>query len=102
MVEPLLDKLVRLLAEALVDTENCKDRIAEFQRLVWDCEGPIGSPTIDAVLSDLAMDLDYYEPNPTWRSEDPSYYGEKRLKLEIEQALDKLRREGVHAPSESD
>ena len=41
-------------------------------------------------LSDLAVDLDYYEPDPIDRREDASYYGDQRVEVEITEALEKL------------
>lgn len=42
------------------------------------------------ILRDLAWDLAYYEADPVARTEDPSYYGDERLEMEIAEALHKI------------
>jgi len=34
--------------------------------------------------------LDYYEPDPDLRREDPSFYGDERVEAEVKEALEKL------------
>jgi hypothetical protein len=66
--------------------------ISEFQNLVWSERGKRygTNAEIDEILNNLAYDLDFYEPNATWRKESPSYYGDVRLEQEIRSALQKL------------
>ena len=60
--------------------------IKQFQGKVWN-----GETFNKEIVSGLANDLDFYEPNVTLRAPDSSYYGDERLELEIELALQKLK-----------
>ena len=53
------------------------------------------SESVQDILADLAFDLDYYEPDPKARQEDPSFYGPSRAVEVIESALSRLRSEGA-------
>jgi len=50
---------------------------------------------VQDILTDLAYDLDYYEPDPRARQESPSFYGPKRAVELIESALSELRSAGA-------
>jgi hypothetical protein len=67
--------------------------VSKFQYLVWrgrdEREG--ANVEIDEILSDLAYDLDFYEPNATLRKESLSYYNDERLEREISSALQRLK-----------
>jgi hypothetical protein len=43
------------------------------------------------MLSALAYDLDFYEPDEALRKQEPSYYGDERLEAEIKSVLRKLK-----------
>lgn len=62
-----------------------KRLISEFQKLVW------GDPNSNEILSELAYDLDFYEPDEALRREDSSYYGDERLEEEIKSTLQRLK-----------
>jgi len=52
--------------------------IKDFQNTIWN-EESVADDELDEILSDLAMDLDFYEPNPEYRKEHFSYYGDEKL-----------------------
>ena len=87
-----MDNLINLLYEILGRTINKRDLIVEFQRKISDYEPSKEEYKIYNLLNDLALDLDYYEPNPEWRKEDPSFYGDDKLEEEIRTALEKIER----------
>ncbi len=67
--------------------------ILKFQQQVWssdrydhECE------CVQNVLLDLALDLDYYEPNEILRRESHTFYSDERLKEEIGQAVEEIIR----------
>lgn len=67
------------------DKSRSRERlIFEFQELIWNDENA------NEILSGLAYDLDFYEPNEELRKEDPSYYGDDRLE-EVKSAIQKLQ-----------
>jgi hypothetical protein len=82
------------LKNKLIDIlENKMDRASKVkicQDIIWNSEIDNLSEVQNEILSDLAHDLDFYEPNPDWRSQDSSFYGEDRLECEIREALSKL------------
>ena len=85
-----VDAIANLLREAIADSRRLRATIAEVQRLVW-AEKVDGTEKEKAVLADLALDLDYFEPDPAARKEDASFFGEERAISEIRAALEKLR-----------
>lgn len=76
---------MQILELILKDKNNRSSLIKQFQELVWNDENA------NEILSELAYDLDFYEPNEQWRKEDPSYYGDNRLEVEIKSAIQKLQ-----------
>ncbi len=74
-----------MLEQILKEKHNPSTLIKKFQELIWNDENA------NEILSELAYDLDFYEPNEEWRKEDPSYYGDVQLEALIKQALHKLR-----------
>jgi len=77
---------MEMLEKILNDNLNRKQLISEFQELIWNDENP------NEMLSKLAYDLDFYEPNHEWRKEDLSYYGDERLEKEIKLVIEKLKK----------
>lgn len=82
---------MKILENILSDKEKREALINEFQEKVWNGGGYSTDEKINEILSELAYDLDFYEPNEEWRKEDPSYYGEERLEEEIRSTLQKLK-----------
>lgn len=85
--------LVALLELALSSRKERDSAIKAFQDYVWNQDMPALGTTAEQWenLIDLADTLDYYEPNPDWRIEDYTFYGDQRLEIEIVEALRKLR-----------
>lgn len=88
--DQMIEKLKQIIAS---DGIERKKLIEEFQEEIWNGEAKPDNPTSD-ILSELAYDLDFYEPDEKLRSEDFSYYGDERLKAEIASALKKLEAVG--------
>jgi GGDEF domain-containing protein len=80
---------MEILEKILTDKVNRKKLISEFQELIWNDENA------SEVLSLLAYDLDFYEPNIELRKEDPSYYGDERLEEEIKLVINKLKEQNT-------
>lgn len=76
---------MELLEKILTDKSNRKQLVSEFQELIWNDENA------SEILSELAYDLDFYEPDENLRRQDQSYYGDERLEEEIKSALQKLK-----------
>ena len=77
--------MIEILKEILRNKSNRKDLIKVFQEQVWNNKSKCND-----VLSELAYDLDFYEPDEMLRKEDAMYYGDKRLEEEISNTLSKL------------
>ncbi len=84
-------ELIQLL-QSVLETEypNREKLIKEFQDEVWD-DTSIQDEMLNDILTDIAYDLDFYEPNEEWRKEDPSYYGDDRLEEVVQTAIQKLQ-----------
>ena len=80
-----IPEIIALLEEAISKKQYLAKHIDDFQRIVWDEKFECSEPESE-ILCDLAYDLDYFEPNPEWKAQDPSYYGEERAVQEIESA----------------
>ncbi|HEY2082333.1 MAG TPA: hypothetical protein VGI88_06070 [Verrucomicrobiae bacterium] len=82
-------QLIALLENALKDPKNRHQLIQQFQREIWDINANRNDP-ITEILRDLAYDLDFYEPNPKVRAEDPSFFDDTKLEEKIRESLKKL------------
>jgi len=84
-------ELIQLLQVVLEAELPIKQKlIRDFQDEVWNDES-IQDENLNEILSELAYDLDFYEPNVEWRKEAPSYYGDDRLEVVIKNAIQKLQ-----------
>lgn len=81
---------MNVLKEILLSESKKKELIRSFQERIWNGEDYSSDPKINEVLSELAYDLDFYQPNADLRGEDPSYYGDQRLVEEINLAIKKI------------
>jgi hypothetical protein len=85
-IPDLIKSLNRILEE---HTSNRKVLIKELQNEVWNDES-IPDERLNEFLTELAYDLDFYEPNEGWRKEDPSYYGDEHLNEIIKSGIKKM------------
>lgn len=76
---------MEILKKILTHKLDRKRLISEFQELIWNDDNA------NEILSELAYDLDFYEPNEELRKEDSSYYGDDRLEEEVKLAIQKLQ-----------
>ena len=94
---PTFERVVARLREAVADPDQLVPAFKELEALAYSDEAEyqrLPEP-VQEIIADLAYDLDYYEPNPDWRREDPSFYGPERAVKEIEAALSRLRAVGA-------
>jgi hypothetical protein len=86
-----VNEIVRLLQKAIEDKDERAASILSFQAAIFEnTQESVGAGSDQwEVFSDLAYDLDYFEPDPKARLEDPSYFGEERA---VELILEALRR----------
>jgi len=70
-----VETLVAMLSHATSDPKLLPSTVVALQQAVWssEIEGPAAAI---GVLRDLAIGLDYYEPNAAWRARDRSFFGE--------------------------
>jgi hypothetical protein len=76
---------MEILEKILKDKLDRKRLISEFHDLIWKDENA------NEILTELAYDLDFYEPKEELRKEDPSYYGDERLEEEVRLAIHKIQ-----------
>lgn len=84
MIKPI--KSLEVLKKILNDKLHREQLIKEFQDRIWNDENP------NEILSELAYDLDFYEPNEELRKEDASYYGDERLEELLKLVILKFER----------
>lgn len=85
------EALLELLRSAVNEPENRRRHIAEFQDKVWNAQEGFFTTPEGELFSELAYDLDFYEPDPVRRRESASYFGDDRLTIRIQKALEELR-----------
>jgi hypothetical protein len=78
-------EILEILEMILKDRVNRVQLIKKFQGLMWNDEKS------DETLSELAYDLDFYEPDTELRKQDINYYGDERLEEEIKLAIQKIK-----------
>ena len=87
----LLEKLKTLLDKILTSDRNDKMKyISKFQDLAWNDVTTIKEDELNELLSSIAYDLDFYEPNEKYKTESLDYFGENRLESILKNALKKL------------
>lgn len=70
-------------------TSKRTELVKAFQDEIWNDES-IQDVELNDILSELAYDLDFYEPNEKWKKESPNYYGEERLEELIKSGIQKI------------
>lgn len=84
-----IKEIIRILEAAVREPSLLRETISRLQRFVWTSSAlPMG---VEEELRALAYDLDYFEPDPSRRSEDPSYIDQDSAITEIRQVITKLR-----------
>jgi len=89
MKNKVYNELIILLKEILKNEKI--ELISEFQNKVWDIKITEKDEVLE-ILSELAYDLDYFEPDQELLKEDPSFFNYDILKKEIKEALGKIER----------
>lgn len=82
--------LTTMLMEILRNPGTRGESVANFQKEVWNVDAPADDFPELRILRDLALRLDYYQPDPRKCQEDKSYYGDERLEAEIRAAIRQL------------
>jgi hypothetical protein len=59
------------------------------QSRIWD-DKIIDDEALNSILSELAYDLDFYEPNEELRKESSNYYGNDYLHTLIQESINKI------------
>lgn len=87
-----IHELIALLNQILKSEISDRSKlINEFQKEIWD-SGSVGDTHLDEILSEIAYDLDFYEPNEEWQKEFLSYYGNEKLTELLNSRLSLLQR----------
>lgn len=84
----LIDILKQILDK---NSFNRTELIKSFQEYVWNDEA-IKDNALNEVLSEIAYDLDFYEPKEDWRRESKSFYGNDRLNAIINSGIEKIEK----------
>ena len=88
-MEPITE-IIDSLNKILLEKEPVRmELVKSFQNKVWNDEDA-KDEVLNEILSELAYDLDFYEPNEAWRKEDVSYYSDERLNELIKAAIKKI------------
>lgn len=83
-----MNNVISKIRSILDDSENRQELVKKFQEDVW-AGNYSENNSLNDILKALAYDLDYYEQDPLLRKEG-GYYGDDRLKEEIEDAIAKI------------
>jgi hypothetical protein len=102
MDKPLLRVPLGILNDTLKYPENRPQLISKFLTSLRNAPESSKQGLEWKILSELALDLEYYEPDPRIRSEDSSYYGDERAEEEIKAALKSLKEGGISVEFENE
>jgi hypothetical protein len=81
--------LTTMLVDILRNTGSRTECVVNFQKEVWNLDASSDDFPELRVLRDLALELDYYKPDPAGRQQDGSY-GDEPLEAKIDAAIRKL------------
>jgi len=75
----------------ILDAQNSEriELVKELQNEIWSDES-IQDEKLNEILSALAYDLDFYEPNEEWKKGSPNYYGDERLEELLKLGIQKI------------
>jgi len=79
--------LRNILSEILKNEKQSSNLVKDFQEQIWGMEDDNDEFKI---LTRLAYDLDFYEPDSEMRKESSSFFDEKKMKELVKEALEKL------------
>ena len=79
----LLDKILRTYAG------ERSIAIRELQDKIWDEKG-VQDEEVMSMLTDLASDLNFYEPEERDRDESLGYYDDEKLNILVNKAIEKI------------
>ena len=83
-------ELIRTLNQILdAQHPDKSELVKEFQNEIWNDEIE-QDIKLNKILTELAYDLDFYEPNEQWRKESPNYYSDERLKEIVKSGIKKI------------
>lgn len=85
-------KLIDLLNQILNDKNYRLYNIKQFYTLVFNDDHVDIDNAKWEILNDLALDFQYYEPEPHVCKEDASYYGKEELERRIKKTLNKIEK----------
>jgi hypothetical protein len=84
-------EIIEILNKILLEKEPSRsDLINSFQVEVFNDES-ITDDVLEEIIGDLALDLDYYEPNEERRKESSSFYGSERLEEILKEGILKIQ-----------
>ncbi|MEP0547555.1 MAG: hypothetical protein ABJF88_11535 [Rhodothermales bacterium] len=89
---PSFGYVVELLRAAQRDPRRLGPALAAAEELEFNDEAEYQSlaEPVQAALDDLTLDLDYYEPDPTVRSQHSVYFGPDELIARVERFLSRI------------
>jgi hypothetical protein len=86
-------ELIQILNRILnVSTSEKVTLVKTLQNEIWNDES-LQDKALNEILSELAYDLDFYEPNEIWKKESPNYYGDERLDEIIKSGIQRIEQE---------
>jgi hypothetical protein len=85
-----MEKEIDLIKKILQNKSGRIEQIKAFQELIWNDNHP------KSILSELAYDLDFYEPNLAFQKEGSCYYGDEKLEKILDIIIINLQRKEVH------
>jgi len=82
---------IQLLQSILkVENPDRENIVKKFQNKVWNDKN-IQDKYISDILSELAYDLDFYEPNLQLQEESPNFFGDDKLEILVKEGIKKLQ-----------
>jgi hypothetical protein len=83
-------EIIEMLNKILVEKEPLRSELIRHFQTEFFKDENIENESLDEIISDLAYDLDFYEPNEELRKKDCSFYNNERLEQIIKASIIKI------------
>ena len=90
-----LTDIISILKDIRLNSADRGKKVIYFNDLIFQEQHEILPDKVRNVFVNLASIIEYYEENPEFREQDPSFFGCDRLEIEIDDSFEKLRALGI-------
>ena len=90
-----LNDIISMLKDIRLNSADRGNKVMHFNKMIFHGQHENLPEEIRSILVNLASIIEYYEENPEFREQAPSFFGCDRLEIEIDDSFEKLRTLGI-------